>query len=231
MSTRYSRAVLLLQAVFAAEKFPKIRHQTNQESSIDTSKQLLLSDIDVGLKLVDALARQASTRGGAPIAWADLLTLTRLLHPKDAAVDRAVPVGLGRKLRFVEDFCRANGFPNLACLAVNPATMRPGKSYEGDWEADVRAVAAFDWPAAGIEARLAAFAAEARGAVPKRFKPRKERPADVTWYAWFCAHREACKEVGGDDKKEIINLLMSGLDPENALRRVLAAKAEYGGAA
>lgn len=173
----------------------------------------------------------ARAQQGAPIAWADLLTLTRLLHPKDAAVDRAVPVGLGMKLRFVEDFCRANGFPNLACLAVNPATMRPRKGCEGDWEADRRAVAAFDWPGAGVEARLAAFAAEVRAAVPARFKPRKERPADVSWYAWYSAHREACKEVTGEDKNEIINLMMSGLDPENALRRVLAAKAESAGPA
>ena len=135
------------------------------------------------------------------------------------------------KLRFVEDFCRENGFPNLACLAVNPASMRPGKDYEGDWEADLRAVAGFEWPAAGLEARLAVFAADARAAVPPRFKPRKERPADVTWYAWFSGHREACKGVTGDDKKEIINLLMSGLDPETALGRVLAAKAEFAQAA
>lgn len=169
----------------------------------------------------------AGARQGAPIAWVDLLTLTRLLHSKDAAVDRAVPVGIGMKLRFVEDFCRANGFPNLACLAVNPATMRPGKGYAGDWEADRRAVAAFDWRGAGLDARLAAFAAAARGTVPARFKPRKERPADVSWYAWFCAHREACKAVTGEDKKEIINLMMAGLGPEDALRRVLGAKAEF----
>lgn len=156
---------------------------------------------------------------GAPVGWAELLTLTRLLYPKDAAVDRAVPVGLAMKLAFVEEFCRAGGLPDLASLALGPAgTVSP--------EDGRRAVAAFDWAGAGIDARLEAFAAEARAAVPRRLKPRKERPADVAWYAYFCAHREACKDVTGEDKKEIINLLMSGLDPENALRRVLAAKAE-----
>ena len=173
---------------------------------------------------------QACAHQAAPIVYADLLTLTRLLHPKDAAVDRAVPVGLGMKLRFVQDFCRANACPDLACLAVNPLSMRPSKDYEGDWEADRAAVAAFDWTGAKVRERMAAWAADARAALPARFKPRKERPADVTWYAWFSGHREDCKNVTGEDKKEIINLLMSGLDPENALRRVLAAKAEYAGA-
>ena len=200
------------------------------EDSIDTSSQLTQGDIDVGIKLLDALARHATAGQGAPIAYADLLTLARFLHPKDAAVDRAVPVGLGVKLRFVEDFCRASGLPNLSCLAVSPASMRPRAAYTGDWEADRRAVGAFDWAGAGLEARMAAFAAEARAAVPKRLKPRKERPADVSWYAYFCAHREGCKDITGDDKKEIINLLMAGLDPENALRRVLDARAEFAGA-
>jgi hypothetical protein len=31
--------------------------------------------------------------------------------------------------------------------------------------------------------------------------------------------------VSAEDKVEIINLLMSGLDPETALRRVMAARA------
>ena len=193
------------------------------EAGIDTSKQLTFGDIEVAIKLVDALAHHARAGKGATIGPADLLTLTRLRHPKDAAVDRAVPVGLGMKLRFVEEFCRAGGFPNLAGLVAHPAAS-------GAPDSERHAAAAFDWAGAGLDARVAAYAEEARAAVPKRLKPRKERPADVAWYAYFCAHREACKAVTGEDKKEIINLLMSGLDPENALRRVLAAKAELAAA-
>jgi hypothetical protein len=193
--------------------------------SIQTTGRFTLNDIEVGTRLFEALARHARSTGGAPIGYGDLLTLARLLNPKDAVVDRAVPVGIGMKLLFVERFCRANGYPNLACLAVNKGTMRPGAGYQGDWEAERQAVAAFDWPA--VEAKLATHVAEARAAVPKRFKPRKERPADVAWYAYFCSHREACKDVTGEDKKEIINLLMAGLDPETALRQVLAAKAGF----
>jgi len=63
-----------------------------------------------------------------------------------------------------------------------------------------------------------------RARVPPRFKPRKERPADVAWDAYFCSHRAACKKLTGEDKQEIINQMMAGLDPETALGRVLAAK-------
>jgi hypothetical protein len=190
----------------------------------DAALRFTLTDIEVGSRLVDALVRHAKTAHGDPIAYDDLLTLGRALYPKDATLGREVPVGIGAKLAFVEAFCQANGYPNLACLAVNRATMRPRPGDEGDWQAERRAVAGFDW--SGAAARLTAYAGEARAAVPKRFKPRKERPADVAWYAYFCSHREACAQLTADDKKEIINLLMAGLDPETALQRVLTAKAQ-----
>ncbi|MBB3221305.1 hypothetical protein [Pseudoduganella umbonata] len=186
------------------------------------------NDIEVGARLVVALARQAASLRGMPITYGDLLTLARSLYPKDEVLGRAVQVGIGPKLQFVESFCAVHGYPNLACLAVNRETSRPAPGYQGDWEADNRAVAAFDWRAA--DAQLAAYVAAMRAKVPPRFKPRKERPADVAWYAYFCSHRAACEKLTAEDKQEIINQMMAGLDPEAALARVLAAKQDFGSA-
>ncbi|CAH0169073.1 hypothetical protein SRABI118_00946 [Massilia sp. Bi118] len=194
--------------------------------SKDAAVLFTLTDIDVGSRLVEALVQHAKSTGGKPIAYEDLLTMGRSMYPKDATLGREVPVGIGVKLAFVRGFCKASALPDLACLAVNKATMRPGPGYKGDWEAERRAVASFDWSSANP--RLVTYAGEMRAAIPKRLKPRKERPADVAWYAYFCSHRPACAQVAEDDKKEIINLLMAGLDPETALQRVLAAKAELG---
>jgi hypothetical protein len=197
--------------------------------AFDPIGQLTLNDIEIGARLVEALVHHARKNGGAPIAYAELLELGRFLDPKDAAMDRAEVLGIGAKLRFVADFCKQNGYPNLACLAVHPATLRPGPAMADDWEAARQAVAAFDWMPA--LARLPDYAQAARASVPVRFKPRKERPAEVSWYAYFCAHREACKGIGSGDKKEVVNLVMAGLDPETALRRFLAAKAAFEAAA
>jgi hypothetical protein len=194
--------------------------------SKDATVQFTLTDIDVGSRVVVALVHHVKHTGDDPISYDELLTLGRNLFPKDATLGREVPVGIGAKLSFVEAFCRANNYPMLTCLVVNKTTMQAWPRYKGDREAERRAVAGFDWSEA--DARLITYAAELRAAVPKRFKPRKERPADVAWYAYFCSHRPACAQVSADDKKEIINLLMAGLDPEKALRRVLAAKAELG---
>ncbi|MCC2957380.1 hypothetical protein LK542_17325 [Massilia sp. IC2-477] len=184
------------------------------------------NDIEVGARMVEALARQATSLPGMPITYSDLLTLARSMHPKDEVLGRAVPVGIGPKLQFVEGFCASHGFPNLACLAVNRETLRPGPAYQGDWEADKRAVAGFNWSTA--DAQLAGYVEAMRAKVPARFKPRKERPADVAWYAYFCSHREACETLTSEDKREIINQMMAGLDPETALARVLAAKRDFG---
>lgn len=187
------------------------------------------NDIETGARLFEALARQATSLRGMPITYGDLLTLARSLHPKDEVLGRAVPVGIGAKLQFVESFCATHGLPNLACLAVNRETLRPGPAYQGDWEAEKRAVAGFDW--GSVDGQLAAYVEAMRAKVPARFKPRKERPADVAWYAYFCSHRAACDKLTPEDKQEIINQMMAGLDPETALGRVLAAKREFGSTA
>jgi hypothetical protein len=190
-------------------------------------QQITVNDIEVGMRVYEALAHQARSGQGAPIGYKDLLTLARSLHPKDAVLGRAVPIGIGMKLRFVDAFCAAHACPRLSSLAVDQESMLPAKGYDGDWDADRRAAAAFDWSSA--DAQLPAFASAQRAAVPARLKPRKERPADVAWYAYFCSHRKDCEWIGQEDKHEIINLIMAGLDPETALGRVKAARADAAG--
>lgn len=197
--------------------------------SLDPAAQLTLNDIEIGARLTEALVHHVKKSGAAPIAYGELLELGRFLDPKDAAMARAEVLGIATKLRFVAQFCKAHACPNLAVLAVHPATLRPGPGFDGAPEAERRAVAAFDWTPA--LAQLAGYARALQATVPVRFKPRKERPAEVSWYAYFCAHREACKGITSGDKKEVVNLVMAGLDPETALRRFLAAKAEFGAAA
>ena len=204
---------------------PLLPDQTPMTSATPAKPVFTLNDIDIGLRVHEALAHHAAASRGAPITYTDLLTLARSLHPKDAALGRAVPVGIGMKLLFVSGFCAAHGYPDLACLAVARATMRPASWYQGEWETERRAVADVDWSAA--QAALDAYAGAARAAVPARLKPRKERPADVAWYAYFCSHRSACDKVTQHDKQEIINLIMAGLDPDTSLQRVLAAKADF----
>jgi len=173
------------------------------------------NDIDIAGRLVDALIMHATSAAPQPIACAALLAQARARHPRDAVLARAVALGIGPKLRLVTMFCQQHGYPDLAALAIQPGRGAPGAS-------DLQAMGAADWSQAA--AQLAAASHAWRAAVPARLKPRAERPADVAWYAWFRTHRAECARVTPEGKQEIINLVMAGLDPEAALRRVLAAQ-------
>lgn len=177
-----------------------------------------VTDIDVGARLVEALIGHVRSNGPVPIGYAEVLERGRFLYPHDEVLGRAVPVGIRPKLAFVARFCDAGGVPDLARLVVKDVS---GK----EPNIDDQGIGSADWSAA--LAQLSAYAAQARAAVPRNLKPRKERPAEVAWYAYFCSHREACAKVTSEDKKEIVNMLMSGLDPDTALRRFLAAKVEF----
>jgi hypothetical protein len=182
------------------------------------------NDIDIAVRLAEALVAHVTGASPAPLDYDALLAQVRARHPRDAAMQRATAVGVGPRLLLVAQFCQQHGYPNLAALAVHPATGRPGPHASAP--ADAAAMAAVDW--SGATARLTAASLAWRAAVPVRLKPRAERPADVAWYAWFCSHRADCAHVTAEGKREIINLVMAGLDPESALRRVLAAQADYG---
>jgi hypothetical protein len=53
----------------------------------------------------------------------------REMHPSDAVLGRAVPIGIGNKLLFVESFCDANRYPNLACPVLqNDAALRNNRN-------------------------------------------------------------------------------------------------------
>lgn len=193
-------------------------------SAAQPAAVVTLNDIEVALSLAEALLVHVKARPAAPLTYAGLLAQARALHPRDAVLGRAVPVGLGPKLQLVARFCAQHGYPNLAALAVHPATGQPGPHADGPLAPGV--VAGTDWSHA--PAQLVAAAQAWRLAVPARLKPRAERPADVAWYAWYRTHRAACAQVTAEGKLDIINLVMAGLDPDATLQRVLAAQADYG---
>ena len=127
------------------------------------------------------------------VNFGDLLTLARSLHPKDEVLGRAVQVGIGPKLQFVESFCAVHGYPNLACLAVNRESLRPAPGYQGDWEAmevvvessPVRGEQDVEGPGRRRPPRLPAPAAPSSGMPAPAPSRRAARPAPVpsTWRA------------------------------------------------
>lgn len=181
------------------------------------TRDFTLNDIHVGSRLYGALVKHARETQGKPVVYSDLLRMARELYPEDTELGNAVPIGIGMKLLFVQEFCEANDYPNLACLAVNKATMLPGPGYKGEWERDKRAVGAFDWTQAAHH--LDAFIIHAKRAVAKRKRINKEEAAEVL-YQNFQVHRGKYEFFTQDDKQEMMNLLMEGFDADTAFKHV-----------
>jgi len=181
-----------------------------------------LNDIHVGSKLYAVLVRHAAAHPGESIFYGELLDQARTMFSEDAEVKRAVPIGIGMKLLFVEAFCNRNAYPNLACLAVNKSKETPGGGFLGDWLRQMREVAAFDWSAA--QPALDTYVSHAtKAATP--LKRRKETAARDLLFVHFRLHRAAYQDFNQDDKEEMVSLLMEGFDADVALRTVLDAKA------
>lgn len=195
-----------------------------KQAEIDP-KRFTVNDINVGSRLYDVLVAHAVKTGGEPVFYSDVLEAARNANPQDDEVLRAVPIGIGMKLLFAEAFCTANNYPNLACLAVNKATGRPGPGYRGNWEQDRKDVAAFNWSVA--KPHLNAFVVAATAAVtpPKRLKA--DAAAKVL-YKHYVNGRDRYKTFDQQDKEEMKNLLMEGFDVEPAFNRVLEAKQSEG---
>ncbi len=176
-----------------------------------------LNDIDVGSCLYSSIVVEAKKSGGVPIYYSALLEIARKLYPTDKVLEKAVPIGIGYKLLFVEMFCRAYGYPNLACLAVSRADDEPGGGYQGDWPAEMQAVRAFDWEAATPE--LDDYA-NARRAVARPLKKVKSELAALQFYTFYKAHGEYKDRISKEEKQEIIDLIIEGHSEDEAFKRV-----------
>lgn len=182
-----------------------------------------LNDIHVGTLLYAVLVQHAASHPGKTVYYSDLLAQARQRFPVDEDAKRAVPVGIGMKLLFVQAFCKAHGCPNLACLAVNKGQQTPGRSYPGNWEKEMREVAAFDW--VSVQPALDSYVAQTKNAAMPLEKRREDKARDLL-FAHFREHRADYSGFDHDDREEMVSLLMNGFDIDIALREVLDRKAE-----
>lgn len=185
-----------------------------------------LNAIHVGSRLYEILVQHAATKPGTAIRYGDLLAAARKRFSEDAIVQRAVPIGIGMKLLFVQAFCDKHGYPNLACLAVNQSG-EPGRSYPGNWKLDMLAVANFDWSQA--PANLAIYIAEAtvRATPPGKCKV-TEGDARTDLYKDFKLDEKRYATFDNSDREEMVNLLMECMPLADAYQAVMDAKDELG---
>lgn len=176
------------------------------------------TDAHLAAVYYDVLLDHVRKAPGAPIRYKEVLERARAAHPSDSVVAAAVPVSMGRRLGVIADFVRQHGLPPMTCIVVNDSG-RPGPSYRpvhGSWEADMEAVAAYDWGA--WKGRWDIYVGAAKQAAV-RFQRRTESEARQLVFNEYRAGRVPA--LSPDDKERLVDLLMQGLPVQEALQDAL----------
>jgi hypothetical protein len=170
------------------------------------------------------------------VQYARLIDAAKGANPNDSAVDKAIPVSIGRTLDPINWFCRENNLPNLACLAVD-AKGKPGVGYmrNNNWEEEKAAVAAHNWNDCDVQfvgaltARVKAIqvreAAESEAkAQAKAKKLLTEEAARKHLSDWWYGNPSAFTTVSDYQRQDILKLIRQGISPAEAVARVLGRK-------
>lgn len=173
-------------------------------------------DVEIAGLLYPVLVEVARAR--ELISFGDLIRRTQKGHPDNAAMQRQVPVGMGRRLATVRVFTKAQGYPDLTCLVVNPGHSVPPDSYFTNPEAEQARVAAFDWTK--VDAEFSLQIAHWRKAAEKR--PKRKREAAVACMAeYYFKHKASLPRAVQEFREQIIAELMAGEDAEAAFAAIV----------
>lgn len=176
--------------------------------------------------LIDC-ARQSPPK---TLAYGALLERARSRFPNIEAVQKAIPIGMGRKLDVVRMFLDERELPNLTSLVVNAATGEVGTAF-GDNAERVRAeVASFDWSTVSEEFDL--HIAGLRTKMETRPRPKLTREeAKALMFEYFRANSRSLPKIIGEHRETIIELISGGMAPDEAFEAALArARAAVGSA-
>lgn len=143
------------------------------------------------------------------VSFGDLIRRTQERHPDNPAMQRQVPVGVGRRLEAVRVFTDAKGYPDLTSLVVNPGKSVPPEAYYTDPEAEQARVAAFDW--SEVEAEFSLQVAIWRKAAEKPLR-RKREEAVTLMAAYYAQNKAKLPPAIRNRREQLIAELMAGED-------------------
>ena len=169
----------------------------------------------VYLPYLVALARERKT-----CTYTELVDLAKIDHPDLPDVQKAIAVSTGRRLDVIKHYCEDEGLPDLASIVVGKASGECG-SFPGEHldPAAARAeVFAKDW--SEIFPSIEVYFDNST----KRDAPRKTRKEQATklMSEHYKLHRARYPTSITGRREQIIQMLMGGMEPEEAFASVVA---------
>ena len=139
-------------------------------------------------------------------------------------------MSMERRLDALREFTKQHNLPDLSALVVNKATGNNGKGYIRSFDGDAvrEQIAAFDW--GSVQLDFENFIAsekmifEERQIKKRKPKRIKEPEAMQIWWEYYKADKDEIGAISQDEKKAIVELIMQGYAPQDALNAVRAPK-------
>lgn len=191
---------------------------------------LTLTDIELAKVYFELLVGLAKSSKGQTIEYGELVDLAKEKYPSNEFVSGAIAVSMGRRLDALREFTKQHNLPDLSALVVNKATGKNGNGYIRSFDGDAvrEQIAAFDW--GSVQLDFENFIAseklifEERQIKKRRPKRIKEPEAMQIWWEYYKADKDEIGAISQDEKKAIVELIMQGHAPQDALNAVRAPK-------
>ena len=170
-------------------------------------------DIELGKIYWNFLLDLARTRRGQTITYNDLVQKAKQEYPNLESVTGAIPTSIGRRLDMVNIFCTLHRLPDLACLAVNSVTHKPGPRYKNthDWENEMQKVSDFNWN------KWQGTWEDYLGYARRSIQSPEHAMAEHYLYEWWKNNKNGYKKLNLDQKNAVILKLIQGVSLDEAM--------------
>lgn len=177
------------------------------------------NDLAVAAALYPILVECAREPSLLTLTYGELIRRAQARYPNVAAVQRTIPVGVGRRLEVVRIFLRERELPDLTSLVVNVDTGEVGAGFNANPDAVRKQVAAFDWSSVSDEFHLHIAGLQDTIATAKR--PRlKHDQAKALMSSYYLEHRGKLPKSITSHRDRLIALIQDGIPVEEAFSRV-----------
>lgn len=178
------------------------------------------TDLDLALAYFAVLVEVA--RSQRTITYGELVERAKTAFPANETVQKAIPVGVGRRLDFVREFTRQRNIPDLTSLVISKSTGECGVGFTRNHDPLLARASVFahDWQSESTDFTGAIALAR------QRSKPRKritEDAATKLMFAYYTANRSSLPPTVRQLRQQIIDRLMEGEDVAEAFAQALAA--------
>jgi predicted DNA-binding ribbon-helix-helix protein len=178
------------------------------------------TDLELALAFYAVLVEHARRR--ETLTYGQLVERAQDKFPSNEIVAKAIPVSVGRRLDFVRAFTGQRALPDLSSIVVNKTTGECGTGFTRNFDPEEARAQVFghDWETVSTEFTGAVMAARERVLEPKKQALNHDQAARLM-SDYYMANKATIPAAVRAHRETIIQLMMSGISPQEAFAQVL----------